>query len=51
MNSRLLFLIIGAVAAWIIAFNTGRDLAFSIAYLLSGVIVLSYGWAWNSVRG
>ena len=51
MNSRLLFLIIGAVAAWIIAFNTGRDLAFSIAYLLTGVIVLSYGWAWNSARG
>jgi len=51
MNSRLLFLLIGSVAAWIIAFNTGRELAFSIAYLLSGVIVLSYVWAWNSVRG
>ena len=51
MNSRLFFLLIGSVAAWIIAFNTGRELAFSIAYLLSGVIVLSYVWAWNSVRG
>ena len=51
MNSRLFFLLIGSVSAWIIAFNTGRELAFSIAYLLSGVIVLSYVWAWNSVRG
>ncbi len=51
MNSRLLFLIVGSLAAWVIAFNTGRELAFSIAYLLTGLIVLSYGWAWNSVRG
>jgi len=51
MNSRLLFLIVGSLTAWLIAFNTGRELAFSIAYLLTSVIVLSYAWAWNSVRG
>lgn len=33
------------------ALNTGRDLAFSLAYLLSGILAVSYLWAWNSVRG
>jgi uncharacterized protein (DUF58 family) len=51
MNSRLIFLLIGVIAAWVIALNTGRELAFSLAYLLSGIVVLSYFWAWNSVRG
>ena len=31
MNSRLIFLLLGVVAAWIIALNTGRELAFSLA--------------------
>jgi uncharacterized protein (DUF58 family) len=51
MNSRLIFLLLGAVAAWIIALNTGRELAFSLAYLLTGIVLVSYFWAWNSVRG
>lgn len=51
MNSRLIFLLFGLVAAWVIALNTGRELAFSLAYLLTGVVVGSYWWAWNSVRG
>jgi hypothetical protein len=51
MNSRLLFLIVSAAAAWVIALNTGRELAFSLAYLLSGILVISYLWAWNSVKG
>jgi uncharacterized protein (DUF58 family) len=51
MNSRLLFLIVSAAAAWTIAFNTGRELAFSLAYLLTGILVISYLWAWNSVKG
>lgn len=50
MSSRLLFLIAAAVVAWILAFNTGRDLAFNIAYLLSAILVFSYAWAWNSLR-
>ena len=45
MNSRLLFLLVGVIAAWVVALNTGRELAFSLAYLLSGIIVLSYFWA------
>lgn len=51
MNSRLVFLLLGVAAAWVVAFNTGRDLAFSLAYLLTGVLILSWLWAWNSVRG
>ena len=51
MNSRLAFLLIGVVAAWMIALNTGRDLAFSLAYLLTGVLAVSFFWSWNSVRG
>lgn len=51
MNSRLIFLLLGVVVAWIIALNTGRELAFSLAYLLAGIVVVSYFWAWNSVRG
>ena len=51
MNSRLLFLLLGVTAAWVIALNTGRDLGFSLAYLLSGVLVVSLVWAWSSVRG
>lgn len=51
MNSRLIFLLLGVGAAWVLALNTGRDLAFSLAYLLSGILVVSYLWSWNSVRG
>jgi uncharacterized protein (DUF58 family) len=51
MNSRLLFLLLGVVAAWVLAFNTGRDLAFSLAYLLTTVLGLSFFWSWNSTRG
>ncbi|MEX1019636.1 MAG: DUF58 domain-containing protein [Litorilinea sp.] len=50
MSSRLIFLIVATVTVWILAFNTGRDLAYSIAYLLTGVIAFSYAWAWNSIR-
>ncbi|HXF60884.1 MAG TPA: DUF58 domain-containing protein, partial [Caldilineaceae bacterium] len=50
MSSRLIFLITATVIAWLLAFNSGRDLAFNLAYLLTGVLVLSYFWAWNSLR-
>ena len=50
MNSRLFFLLLGLVVAWIIALNTGRELAFSLAYLLTGIVAGSYWWAWTSVR-
>jgi uncharacterized protein (DUF58 family) len=50
MSSRLLFLLSSLVITWVIALNTGRDLAFNLAYLLTGVLLISYLWAWSSVR-
>lgn len=50
MNSRLLFLLIGVVGAWVLAFNSGHYLAYGLAYLISGVLVFSYLWAWNGLR-
>ena len=51
MSSRAIFLLISAGFAWILAFNTGRTMAYSMAYLLTGVLVLSYLWARYSIRG
>src|SRR5215204_1893967 len=50
MSSRLIFLVIAAVIAWILAFNSGRDLAYNLAYLLTSILAFSYAWAWNSLR-
>ena len=50
MSSRLIFLIIASVIAWILAFNSGRDLAYNLAYLLTIILLFSYAWAWNSLR-
>ena len=50
MSSRLLFLIITVVVSWILAFNSGRSLAFNLAYLMTAVLGLSYVWAWASIR-
>lgn len=50
MSSRLLFLIITVVVAWILAFNSGRTLPFNLAYLMTAVLGLSYVWAWASIR-
>ncbi|MCX6044660.1 MAG: DUF58 domain-containing protein [Chloroflexi bacterium] len=50
MSSRLLFLLSSLVITWVIALNSGRDLAFNLAYLLTGVLLISYLWAWSSVR-
>ncbi len=50
MSSRLIFLIIASVVAWILAFNSGRDLAYNLAYLLTSILLFSYAWAWNSLR-
>jgi uncharacterized protein (DUF58 family) len=51
MSSRLIFLLIAVVLAWLLAFNSGRDLAFNLAYMLSAVLALSYLWARTSTRG
>ncbi len=50
MRGRLLALLLAAAGAWAIALNSGRDLAFNLAYLLTGVLVLSYLWAWTGTR-
>ncbi len=50
MSARLIFLIVATVVAWILAFNAGRDLAYNLAYLLTGILLISYAWAWNSLR-
>ena len=50
MSSRLIFLISGTIIAWILAFNTGRELAYNLAYLATSVLAISYIWAWTSIR-
>lgn len=50
MSSRLLFLLAAVVASWVFALNSGRPLAFNLAYLLTGILVLSYVWSWTSTR-
>lgn len=51
MSSRLLFLLIAIAVSWVLAFNSGRELTFNLAYLLTAVLLLSYGWAKLSLRG
>ena len=50
MSTRLLFLLAALISSWIFALNSGRALAFNLAYLLSGILALSYVWSWNSTR-
>lgn len=51
MSSRLIFLLIATITAWILAANSGSHLAYSISYLLTAVLLFSYLWAWSSLRG
>jgi len=37
------------ILSWAFALQTGRPLAYSLAYLVTAVIVLSYGWALSNV--
>ncbi|MCB0087238.1 MAG: DUF58 domain-containing protein [Caldilineaceae bacterium] len=50
MSSRLIFLLGTFILAWVLAFNSGHDLAFSLAYLLTIILLISYGWAKLSLR-
>lgn len=45
MSSRLIFLLIAVSVAWLLAFNSGRSIAFNLAYFLTAVLILSYLWA------
>lgn len=51
MNSRLIFLLIALVTAWVLAVNSGNTLAYGLAYLVTTVLILSLLWARNGVRG
>ncbi|MBC8449432.1 MAG: DUF58 domain-containing protein [Chloroflexi bacterium] len=37
------------ILSWAFALQTGRPLAYNLAYLVTAVIVLSYLWAWANV--
>ncbi len=50
MSSRFVFLLAGVIVAWVLALNTGRALAFNIAYLLSAMLAISFVWARSSLR-
>ncbi len=50
MRGRLLSLMVATAVAWTIALNSGRTLAFNLAYLLTGVLALSWLWAWSGTR-
>ncbi|MCD6290800.1 MAG: DUF58 domain-containing protein [Anaerolineae bacterium] len=38
------------VAAWIFALNTGRSIAYTVAYLMTAVVVVSFLWAWTGIN-
>ena len=50
ISSRLFFLLAGVAIAWVLAFNSGNDLAFNLSYLLSAILGLSWFWSWTSTR-
>ncbi len=50
ISSRLFFLLAGVTISWILAFNSGNDLAFNLSYLLSAILGLSWFWSWTSTR-
>ena len=50
MSSRLIFLLAGTLATWILSFSTGRQLWYNMAYLLTAILLLSYAWAQLSIR-
>lgn len=38
------------VLAWIFALNTGRQIAYTVAYLITAVVVFSFVWAWSGLN-
>lgn len=36
--------------AWVFALNTGREIAYTVAYLITTVLVFAFLWTWSSVR-
>ncbi|MBV7330496.1 DUF58 domain-containing protein [Chloroflexi bacterium TSY] len=50
MSSRLLFLIASIVLAWILAVNSGNNLDYSLSYLSTALLALSWFWSRTSMR-
>ena len=42
--------IVLGVVAWIFALNTGRQVVYTVAYLITAVVLLSFLWAWFSIN-
>ncbi len=51
MNQRLLLLLLAVGLCWLLAFHTGSRFFYNLAYLTSGITILSYVWAQASIRG
>jgi uncharacterized protein (DUF58 family) len=47
-GNRLVFLL--GLACLIAALTTGRDLFYNLTYLIIAILVISYLWAWTSIR-
>jgi uncharacterized protein (DUF58 family) len=50
MSSRLIFLLISVVLVWILAVNSGNSLAYSLAYMITALLLASWWWARSSMR-
>lgn len=51
ISTRFIFLAVTTVIAWVLAFSTQRNsLAYNMAYLLTGILGLSFIWAQVSIR-
>ncbi|MCS7219760.1 MAG: DUF58 domain-containing protein [Anaerolineae bacterium] len=42
--------IVLGLIAWVFALNTGREIAYTVAYLITAVIILAFLWTWSGVR-
>ncbi len=42
-------MVLGLIA-WVFALNTGREIAYTVAYLITAVIVLAFFWTWSGVH-
>ncbi len=51
ISGRFIFLLIATGVAWLLAVNTGRGLAYNMAYMLSAILGISMLWASMSLRG
>jgi len=50
ISTRFIFLLVAMIVAWVLAFSTGRGLAYNMAYLMTAILGLSFLWAQASIR-